>query len=99
MSAQRQVLFHSGACSSPRALLLCSVFQVLRIALAISVLPLAISAKEIRLRNELIRTPDKKENVAAAKAQSDEARAEGLFLIQFDGAVTDSQREGLLRLN
>lgn len=88
----------SGPCSASRALLGWRVFQVLRIALAIAFVPLAVVGKDIKLRNELIRTPDKKE-AAAAKAQSSEEPVQGLFLIQFEGAITDAQREELLRLN
>jgi hypothetical protein len=88
----------SGACLASRALLSWCVFRFLRIALVISVLPFAALGKDIRLRNELIRTPEKKQ-AAAAAAASDERPSEGLFLIQFDNPITDAQREELLRLN
>jgi hypothetical protein len=88
----------SGACLAGRALLRWRVFRFLRIALAIAVVPFAALGKDIRLRNELIHTQEKKE-AAAAKAASDERPSDGLFLIQFDDPVTDAQREELLRLN
>ncbi|HUS34632.1 MAG TPA: S8 family serine peptidase, partial [Verrucomicrobiae bacterium] len=89
----------SSPCLADRALLSWRVFRFLRIALAIAVVPFAALGKDIRLRNELIHTPEKKEAAAAAKAASDERPSEGLFLIQFDDPVTDAQREELLRLN
>src|SRR5258706_6369757 len=91
----------SGACLASRALLRCRVFQVLRIALAIAVLPFAAFGKDIRLRNELIHTPDKadKLDVSALKTPTAESPAEGLFLVQFKDTITDPQREELARLN
>jgi hypothetical protein len=77
------------------------VFQAVRIALvaAIIALPSGILAKDIRLRNELIHTPDKsKTNAAAAsQIQTTEAPASGLFLVQFNDAISDAQREELGR--
>src|SRR5688500_3482718 len=88
----------SGACLTNGALLDWRVFQVFRIAVAIAVLSSAAFGKDIRLRNEVIHTPDKKE-AAALKAQSSDAPADGLFLIQFNTPVSDAQREELLRHN
>jgi hypothetical protein len=76
------------------------VFQFVRIAFIICVLPLAGFAKDIRLRNELIHTPDKSDKTqAAAGAQTAEAAADGLFLIQFTKPINDAQREQLRAAN
>src|SRR5687767_6574782 len=93
-----EVRTNSGPCLAEGALLPWRVFRFLRIALAIAVVPLAALGKDIRLRNELIRTPEKKQ-AAAAPSASDERPSAGLFLIQFDEPITDAQREELLRLN
>src|SRR6476646_10624092 len=89
---------NSGACSVSRALLSCRVFHAIRSALLIAILPLAVFGKDIRLRNELIHTPDKAPKAsagAAAQPQVAEAPADGLFLIQFTNPINDAQRDEL----
>src|SRR6185436_9277756 len=92
---------NSGACSTRRALLNCCVFLAIRFALVLALLPLASFGKDIRLRNELIYTPDKpaKAQAAAANPQIAEAPADGLFLIQFTNPINDSQRDELRKAN
>lgn len=89
---------HSGACSEKRALLSCSVFLAARIAFITAFLPLALFGKDIRLRNELIHTPEKGKEKAAA-AQTAEAPARGLFLVQFTNPLNDAQRLELRQAN
>ncbi|HEY6228256.1 MAG TPA: S8 family serine peptidase, partial [Verrucomicrobiae bacterium] len=77
------------------------MFLSLRIALIAAIFPLAVFGKDIRLRNELIHTPDKanKANAAAATPQTAEAPANGLFLIQFTKPINDAQRDELRNAN
>jgi hypothetical protein len=57
---------------------------------------LAVSgfAREIRLRNAVIQTGDTPQSALAQSAQN-AAPANGLFLVQFTAAITDSQRDQL----
>jgi hypothetical protein len=78
------------------------VFHTARIAVLAALLPLAAFAKEIRLRNELIHTPDKPakaQSAATSAPQTAEAPAKGLFLVQFENTITDAQRSELRALN
>ena len=83
----------SQTCSVSRALLCSRVFHTFRIALLTALLPLAAAAKDIRLRNELIHTPEKGDKSAlTAQSQTAESPANGLFLIQFNGSINDAER-------
>ncbi len=91
---------NSGACSVSAALLNCRVSLAIRSVFIILVLPLAVFGKDIRLRNELIHTPDKSAKTqAAAQSQIAEAPADGLFLIQFTNPINDTQRDELRKAN
>src|SRR4051812_11742654 len=93
---------NSGACSVSGALLSWRVFLAIRTALILFVLPLAVFGKDIRLRNELIHTPNKSAKAQAAGAARPpvaEAPADGLFLIQFENPINDAQRDDLRKAN
>src|SRR5829696_4254966 len=95
-----KVTSNSGACLSNRALLSCCVSRTVRTLLIIALLPAVIFGKDIRLRNELIHTPDKSAKVQAAeKPAIAEAPAHGLFLIQFTNPINDTQRAELRNAN
>lgn len=87
---------NSSACSGDGALLRWRVSLLVKVLMLLALCSISGSAGEIRLRNELIQTPDKK---AAAAAPANELGVSGLYLVQFKGLITDQQRAELARLN
>src|SRR4051812_36452339 len=86
----------AGACLEASSLLRSRVLLV-RLACA-AALCFTVIGKDIRLRNELIRTPDFS-TAAVASSSANDAPVDGLFIIQFKKPITDDQRGELLRNN
>lgn len=77
-------------------LLIGSAVPLVRFLVLLAVVSWTGFAKEIRLRNERIVTP--KKGVAVAAQAPVSAGASGLFLVQFEGPVSDGQRAQLKEL-
>jgi hypothetical protein len=92
MSAVFRRALISNACLEGSSLLWCSVPKSVCLFLILATM-FNVFAKDIRLRNELIKTPDKP--AAAMRAQGVENPVDGLYLIQFEGPITDEQRAQL----
>ncbi len=86
-----------GACLKPEALVISHVSWSLRFFVFALACVLDASAKDIRLRKELIQTPEKP--AANSRAQTAEAPADGLYILQFQGPITDAQRAQLAPLH
>src|SRR3954469_24131615 len=85
------------ACSGRKLLLFSHVPSFLRIWLLCAAISLSGFAKDIRLRNELIHTPEKAAGVM--RAQGIEAVVDGLYIVQFERPINDEQRARLAGLN
>ncbi len=83
-------------CFKPQTLIISPVSWPLRVFLLVLACVLNASAKDIRLRKELIQTPAKP--APAARSQIAEAPADGLFIVQLEGPITDAQRQQLIPL-